>query len=64
MNVYILRFTVAYLNATKNVKLETQNWRLEPMGLGKPGETCGLTDMGPGLACQEKVGGVFGWVWN
>ena len=51
--VNILRLTVAYLNATINVKPERQNRRLEPTGLAKPVETRGLTGMGPGLALQE-----------
>jgi len=34
------------------------------MGLAKPGETRGLTGTGPGLACQESAGRVFGRVWN
>jgi hypothetical protein len=62
--VNILRLTVAYLNATINVKPETQNRRLEPTGLAKPGETRGLTGTGPGLARQESAGRVFGRFWN
>jgi len=62
--VNILRLTVAYLNATINVKPETQNRKLEPTGLAKPGETCGLTGTGPGLARQESAGRVFGRFWN
>jgi len=62
--VNILRLTVAYLNTTINVKPETQNRRLEPTGLAKPGETHGLTGTGPGLACQESAGRVFGRFWN
>jgi hypothetical protein len=62
--VKILRLTVAYLNATINVKPETQNRRLEPTGLAKPGETRGLTGTGPGLARQESAGRVFGRFWN
>jgi len=62
--VNILRLTVAYLNATINVKHETQNRRLEPTGLAKPGETRGLTGTGPGLARQESAGRVFGRFWN
>jgi len=62
--VNILRLTVAYLNATINVKPETQNQRSEPTGLAKPGETRGLTGTGPGLARQESAGGVFGRFWN
>jgi len=62
--VNILRLTVAYLNATMNVKPETQNRRLELTGLAKPGETRGMTGTGPGLARQESAGQVFGWFWN
>jgi hypothetical protein len=62
--VNILLLTVAYLNATINVKPETQNRRLEPTGLVKPGETRGLTGTGPGLARQESAGRVFGRFWN
>jgi len=62
--VNILRLTVAYLDATINVKPETQNRRLEPTGLAKPGETRGLTCTGLGLARQESEGRVFGWFWN
>jgi hypothetical protein len=62
--VNILRLTVAYQNATINVKPETQNRRLEPTGLAKPGETCRLIGTGPGLARQESAGRVFGWFWN
>ena len=46
------------------MKPETQNRRLEPTGLAKPGETRGLTGTGPGLARQESAGRVFGWFWN
>jgi len=60
----ILQLTVAYWNATINVKPETQNRRLEPTGLAKPGETRGLTGTGPGLARQESAGRVFGQFWN
>jgi hypothetical protein len=45
--VNILLLTVAYLNATLNVKPETQNRRLEPTALPKPGETRGLMGNGP-----------------
>jgi len=62
--VNILRLTVAYLNATINVKPETQNRRLEPTGQAKPGETRGLTGTGPGLARQESAGRVFVRFWN
>jgi len=62
--VNILRLTVAYLNPTINVKPETQNRRLEPTGLAKPGETRGLTGTGLGLARQDSAGRVFGRFWN
>jgi len=62
--VNILRLTVAYLNATINMKPETQNRRLEPTGLAKPGETRGLMGTGPGLARQESAGRVSGRFWN
>jgi hypothetical protein len=62
--VNILRLTVAFLNATMNVKPETQNRRLEPTGLAKPDETRGLTGTGPALARQESAGRVFGRFWN
>jgi hypothetical protein len=62
--VNILRLTVAYLNATINVKPKTQNQRLEPTGITRLGETRGLTVKGPGLARQESAGRVFGRFWN
>jgi len=62
--VNILGLTVAYLNATINVKPATQNQRLEPPGLAKSGETRGLTGTGPGLPRQESAGRVFGRFWN
>jgi len=62
--VNILRLTVAYLKAIINVKPETQNQRLQPTGLAKPGETRGLTGTGPGLARQESAGRVVGRFWN
>jgi len=46
------------------MKPETQNRRLELMGLANPGETRGLTGTGPGLARQESAGRVFGRFWN
>jgi len=46
------------------VKPETQNRRLEPTGLAKPGETCELMGTGPGLARHESVDRVVGQVWN
>jgi hypothetical protein len=63
-NINILQFTVAYLNATINVKPKTQSQRLETTGLAKPGETRGLTGTGPGLARQHSAGRVIGRVWN
>jgi len=57
-NIIILRLSVAYLNATINVKPENQNWRLEPTGLAKPGKTRKLTGTGPGLAHKESAGRV------
>jgi len=45
------------------MKPETQNRRLEPTGLAKPGESCGLMGTGPGLARQESAGWVFGQFW-
>jgi len=62
-NVDILQSTVAYLNATINVKPDTWNRTLEPTGLAKPSKTRGLTGMGPGLARIESAGRVFGQVW-
>jgi hypothetical protein len=41
-----------------------QNRRLEPTVLAKPGNAHGLPSTGPGLACQESTGRVFGRVWN
>jgi len=46
------------------MKPETQNRRLEPTGLAKPGETHRLTGTGPGLARQDSAGRVFGRFWN
>jgi len=63
-NVNILRLTVAYLNATINVKPETQNWRLELTGLAKCSKTRGLMGTGLGLAYQGSAGRVFGLVRN
>jgi len=54
-NINILS-SVAYLNATVNVKPKTQNRRLEPTGLAKPGKIGGLTGTGPGLDRQESAG--------
>jgi len=49
---------------TINVKPETQNRRLDPMGVAKAAETRGLTNTGTGLACQEPAGRVIGRVCN
>jgi hypothetical protein len=46
------------------VKPKTHNQRLEPLGLAKPGKSCGLMGKGPGLAPQAVEGRVFGRVWN
>jgi len=62
--VNILRLTVAYLNATINVKPEKPNRRLEPTGLARPSENRQLPGMCPGLARQESAGRVFGRFWN
>ena len=45
-------------------KPNTQNRRLDPMGLATPGTTCGLMGMGPCLESQEAAGQVFGRFWN
>jgi len=47
---------------TINVKPETQNWRLEPMGLAKRGKTDGLMGTDPGLAREVSAGRVAGWL--
>jgi hypothetical protein len=36
---------------------------MEPTGLAKPGQTRRLTGTGTGLARQEALGRVLGWVW-
>jgi len=46
------------------MKPKMQKWRLEPNGLGKPGETHWLTRTGQGLASQESAGRIFGRVWT
>jgi len=46
------------------MKPVTQNRRLEPRGLAKPGEIHGLTGTGPGVARQESAGLVFGLFRN
>jgi len=43
---------------------EMQNWRLDPPGLAKHGETRGLTGTGPGFDCQGAAGWVFGQLWK
>jgi len=63
-NVNSLRLSVAYLNATINVKLKTQNQRLEPTGLPNPSKTRESMGMGPAFACQQSAGWVFGLIWN
>jgi hypothetical protein len=60
----MLRLSVAYLNATINVKPEMQNRRLELTVLAKPGETRGLRGLGPGLARQESAGRDIGRFWS
>jgi len=50
-DVNILWSTLTYVNMTINVKLETQNRRLEPTGLAKPSKPRVLTGKGPGLVC-------------
>jgi hypothetical protein len=60
----MLQLTVAYLNATINVKTETQNQRLQSKGLAKPRKTRRLMGIGPVMARQESAGQVFGWVWH
>jgi len=47
-----------------NVKPETWNSRLEPMGPAKSAEFHVLTSPHPGLTHQESVGRVFGRVRN
>jgi len=51
-NVNNLRLSVAYMNATMNVKPKMQNQWLEPSGLAKHAQTPWLTGMNPGLANQ------------
>jgi hypothetical protein len=55
---------MVYVNATINVKPETQNQILEPTALAKPSETHGLTGTGPGLPFQESGSWVVGWILN
>ena len=62
--VNILQLPVGYLNVTINGKPETQNQRLDPTGLAKPGETGRWMGMGPGLAGLEAACRVFGPLWN
>jgi len=45
-------------------KPETQDRRLEPTGVARPGKTRGLTGTGPGLARQDAGGRIFGRFWN
>jgi hypothetical protein len=60
----ILQSTVAYLNATINVKPETRKPRLEPTCPPKPIASRGLTGTGQRLALEESAGRVFGRAWN
>ena len=60
----MLQLTVAYLNATINMKPETQNRRLELTGLASRGETCGSTGTGLCVARQESAVRVLGRFWN
>ena len=46
------------------MKPETQNRRLEPTGLAKPGEARGLMGTGQGLPRQECAGRVVRRFWN
>jgi len=41
-----------------------QNWRLNPMGPAKPGETRRFTGTGPGLDIREAAGRVSAWFWT
>jgi hypothetical protein len=52
------------MNATIDVKSESQNLRLEPTALAKLGKIRGLMGTGPGLARQESARQIFGQVWN
>jgi hypothetical protein len=63
-NIYLLRLTVGYLNATINRTPEMQKRILEPTGLCKPGKDPRLTGIGQDLAHQEAAGQVFGRYWN
>jgi len=63
-NVNILRFTVAYVNATINVKPKTLNQRWEPTARTNPGKIRRLIGRGPSMACQVSVSRVLGGVWN
>jgi hypothetical protein len=43
---------------------EMQNWRLDPTGSAKPGETSRLMGTSQGLDRPEAAGRVFGLFWN
>ena len=45
-------------------KPESHNWRLEPTGPANTGKTRAFMGTGPGLACQDAAGPVFGEIWN
>jgi len=45
-------------------KPDTQNWRLEPAGLAKPGETHMLTSTDPGLAHEDTPDRDLVLFWN
>jgi len=64
MNINILRLAVGYINLTINREPETQNRRLEPMGIAKHDKTCGFTGTCPGLASQDIASQVFVRFWN
>jgi len=54
--VIIFQLIVAYLIAIINMKHESQNRTLEPIGLPRPGETGVITGTGLGFAHQESMG--------
>jgi len=63
-NVNYTRSTVAYLNVTIIVTLDTQNRRFSHRSSSKPGQIHGLTCTHPDLASQASTGRVVGWVGN
>jgi len=62
--VIMMRLADGYLYVTSNITPKNLNRRLEPMGLAKPRNSCGLTGPGLDLAHQEAAGRCFGRVWN